>query len=234
MAWPEAPRAFHRMSRWLERWPLLGRKARCLDGWGRVWRALGEPQSILCLGNGPSSEDPALKELRFDCLFRVNWIWQTRGMLNSPHAIFTADREVPRSAPDAIIGFPTRADADDILDLYDRAAVSPRNGYFVMEELPSPLTARNWPLRPTNGALMIAAAVQLRPANLTIAGIDLYRHPAGKYPGETAEANDYDAIHSRENDLEAIRLALSGYAGTLTLVGDQLRAALGPVSSAPK
>ena len=206
----------------------------CLEDWESVRRALERPQSILCLGNGPSSEDPALRDLRCDCLFRVNWIWQTRTVLTQPQAIFTADREVPRPAPDAIIGFPTRAAADDILDLYERAKASPRNGYFVMEELPSPLTARSWPLRPTNGALMIAAAAALQPASLTIAGIDLYRHPSGKYPGETMEANDYDAIHSRENDLEAIRLALANYAGTLTLVGDQLRTALGPASSAPK
>lgn len=210
---------------------MLGRKARCLDGWGRIWRILGEPKSILCLGNGPSSEDPLLMAQRFDCLFRVNWVWQTRGMLAAPQAIFTADRDVPQSAPDAVMAFPTRAEADAILDLYERAGVSPRNGYFVMEELPSPLTAKAWPLRPTNGAMMIAAAVQLQPEKLTVAGIDLYQHPAGKYPGETpgktGEANEYDAIHSRDNDVAAIKLALAPFNGELTIVGDRLRAALG-------
>ena len=38
--------------------------------------------------------------------------------------------------------------------------------------------------------------------------------------------NDYDAIHSRDNDVAAIRLALADFRGELTIVGDQLRAAL--------
>jgi len=36
---------------------------------------LGSPDSILCLGNGPSSESAQVPKA-FDRLFRVNWIWK--------------------------------------------------------------------------------------------------------------------------------------------------------------
>lgn len=147
-------------------------------------------------------------------------------MFTRPAIVFTADPDLPPAGMRAMIAFPTRADANRILGLYRRGACLPSRGYCVMEELQSLLCSRDWPLRPTNGAMMIAAAVQLQPEKLTIAGIDLYQHPAGKYPGETVEANDYDAIHSRDNDVDAIKLALAEFTGELTIVGDQLRAAL--------
>lgn len=198
----------------------------CRDSWAQIGRDLDHPRSILCLGNGPSSEDPALAGRGFDAVFRVNWVWHGRTHFLQPAIVFTADPELPPPSFQGMIAFPTRADANRLLGIYRRGDCLPRAGYCVMEELASSLSARDWPLRPTNGALMIAAAAQLQPARLAIAGIDLYQHPAGKYPGETVEANDYDAIHSRDNDVDAIKLALADYTGELTIIGDQLRAAL--------
>ncbi len=226
MEWPERPGPAGRFGQWLGRQCLSLSGARCLDTWGQVAREIGSPRSILCLGNGPSSEDPALSTREFDSVFRVNWVWQARDAFTRPGIVFTADSDLPPRSSRAMIAFPTRADANRILGLYRRGDCLPSIGYFVMEELPSPLAARTWPLRPTNGAMMIAAAVQLQPEKLTIAGIDLYQHPAGKYPGETAEANDYDAIHSRDNDVAAIKLSLGEFKGELTIVGDQLHVAL--------
>lgn len=226
MEWPERPNFAGRVRHWLGRQSLSFSGARCLDSWGQIARALGQPRSILCVGNGPSSEDSALADLACDCLFRVNWVWQTRALLTRPQIIFTADPDVPPAPPEALIAFPTRTDANRILGFYRGAGILSRIGYVVLPELPSPLSAKPWPLRPTNGALMIAAAAQLQPERLAIAGIDLYQHPAGKYPGETVEANDYDAIHSRDNDLDAIALALADFHGELVVVGNQLRDAL--------
>ena len=48
---------------------------------------LGTPRHILCLGNGPSSEDARLKGCPFDCLFRVNWIWRDRGLYLNPNLV---------------------------------------------------------------------------------------------------------------------------------------------------
>ncbi len=73
---------------------------------------------------------------------------------------------------------------------------------------------------------MIAAAVRLRPSRLIIAGVDLYLHPDGKYPGLSDEPNDYDAMHHRDVDLAFIRDALNRYEGRIEILSDQLRLAL--------
>jgi hypothetical protein len=226
MAWPERPGRIRRLAQHVNHRWLAESGADCFESWNEIGSRLGRPQSILCLGNGPSSEDPALTSEFHDCLFRVNWVWHARAVMTRPQIVFTADPDLPPPQSDAILAFPTRSDAHGILHRYRRADRLRGQSYFVVPELESPLTGRIWPLRPTNGALMIATAAQLQPRRLVIAGIDLYQHPAGKYPGEAAEANDYDAIHSRDNDLDAIALALAVFPGEVLVIGDQLRAAL--------
>ncbi len=56
--------------------PLMTRR---IDSWETLRERLGDPKSVLCLGNGPSSEDHRLESLAHDCLMRVNWRWS-----NSP------------------------------------------------------------------------------------------------------------------------------------------------------
>ena len=73
---------------------------------------------------------------------------------------------------------------------------------------------------------MIAAAAALNPARLIIAGIDLYQHPEGRYPGDLVGTNAYSRAHTRQTDLDIIRLALAGYRGEVTILGDALQAAL--------
>ena len=54
-----APRRMHTLSRTaLGRIVVANRCARRLNGWEALRQRLGCPETILCLGNGPSSEDP--------------------------------------------------------------------------------------------------------------------------------------------------------------------------------
>lgn len=198
---------------------------RCITSWEDLRRRLGEPQAILCLGNGPSSEEAGVDRAGFDCLFRVNWIWRERARHSNPDVVFTADLDPPpRDMP--VICFPTRTDANRVLATYLRGRIGARTEYLVLPELPSSLSGRKWSHRPTNGALMLAAAIQLRPSRLMIAGIDLYLHPHGKYPGATGEVNEYEAIHHRDIDLAFIRAALDSFDGAVDIRSLQLRTAL--------
>jgi hypothetical protein len=198
----------------------------CLSRWEDLGRVLGKPKVICCLGNGPSSEDPDLKQLSFDALFRVNYQWLSRDFLTDPAVIFTADPDAPPAGSRAVLAFPTREDANQILRGHDAAGQPAPRRYLVFPELLSPVAARTWPARPTNGALMIAAAVALAPRRIIIAGIDLYDHPAGKYPGVADADNIYDDIHDRDVDIEVIRLTLDSFAGEVAVLGKTLQKAL--------
>lgn len=205
---------------------LLRRCVRRLDSWEQLRQHLGRPRTIACLGNGPSSEDPRLDELGYDCLFRVNWRWALRGRHTRPAVIFTGDYRSLDQCPDAMIGFRTVEEETRILC---RALTRPRNwgrGCFTLERLGSFLTRSAWPARPTNGAAMVAAAVALRPGRLILAGLDLYRHRDGAYPGGPQSPNEYAAMHDRAVELAILRRALAAFDGELILLGDPLREAL--------
>src|SRR5262249_45967231 len=107
-------RSYSRLKLWLKRLALspagqalLAGRTRRLRSWPALRERWGEPDTILCLGNGPSSEDPRLCGLRFDRLFRVNWRWVGRGFLDRPDVIITGDSRTLRHAPRAVLGFRT-------------------------------------------------------------------------------------------------------------------------------
>ena len=207
---------------------------RCITSWDELRSRLGEPKTLLCLGNGPSSEGSNVDGVGFDCLFRVNWIWNDRSVHRDPDVVFTADLDAPSGPSVPIICFPTRGDANRILASYVRPPrVDVRAQYLVFPEFASPFSDRTWSHRPTNGALMVAAAVLLRPSRVIIAGIDLYLHPDGKYPGATDEPNRYDDIHHRDVDLAFIRAALDQFDGDATILSEQLRSVLATGPGAP-
>lgn len=184
---------------------------------------LGHPATILCLGNGPSSEAPDIPR---DCdrLFRVNWIWRDRGFLTEPDLVFTGDPDAPPPGSRAIVGFANAEEAERILTGY----AAPVDWLVVPHLLRDGTAYRDVP---TNGAFMIAAAAALAPRRLVISGIDLYLHPQGKYPGAAEDPNTYDAIHSRETDVSFMRDALSRYRGELTILSDALCRELSPEAS---
>jgi 3-deoxy-D-manno-octulosonic-acid transferase len=205
---------------------LLRRCVRRLDTWQEVREQLGDPRTIACLGNGPSSEDPRLAGLAYDCLFRVNWRWLRRGRHTRPAVIFTGDDRTFEHCYDGLIAFRTIEEETRILC---RVLTRPRHwgrGCFTLERLGSFLTRTAWPARPTNGAAMVAAAVALRPARLILAGIDLYWHHDGAYPDGPLMPNAYAPMHDRAVELAILRRALAEFDGEVIVLGEPLREAL--------
>jgi len=202
---------------------LVAAKARRYDTLEDLRAALGSPETILCLGNGPSSEDPAVADVAHDCLFRVNDLWLKRGLLVQPDMVFTGSKGTLALVKGAIFGLHTvkseaRLLASPLFRLTRwgfRYATIERFGLFLSEP--------RWDdMRPTNGAVMLATAVALQPARLVISGIDLFSHPAGTYPGDTRTPNAYTPGHNAESELALLLEALSRYRGELTILSPAL------------
>ena len=187
---------------------------------------LGSPETIVCLGNGPTSESPELTAYRHATLFRVNWTWQARGVMTHPAAVFTADPDLPPKGSKAILVFPRSEGGRIVLRQHFLAGRRAENGFMMLDRLKPAIADFAGREIATNGALLIAVAAALQPRSLVIAGMDLYRHPEGRYPG--AEAVDgYARGHSARCDLALIGGALAGYTGETVILSPNLRAALG-------
>jgi hypothetical protein len=198
---------------------------RQIHDWDSLAQCLGQPQRILCLGNGPSSEDIDLQAYAGDTLFRVNWRWRQRGQLVSPQLVFVGDPRTPSRLAVPIYGFRSREEANYVL-WRQRFRLRPQPfRFFVFDEMPG-AGSQAWPARPTNGAIMVATAAALRPQRLVIAGIDLYSHPAGRYPGGSDAHDGYNRVHDRDVEIEMIRQALAGFAGEVRVLSPILAAAL--------
>lgn len=203
---------------------LLGH--RCLPDWPALAARLGRPQAILCLGNGPSSADPPPALARDACLFRVNWIWRTWDGASRPALVVVGNSRLPRQGPKPVLVFHRRAEATYTL-LRQLLRGNPRRfDYLVLADQRSPLTEIDWPARPSGGVIMLAVATALAPARLAIAGIDLYRHAAGRYPGDGARRNAYARAHDRDTEVAMIARLLEDFGGQLEIHGAPLREAL--------
>jgi 3-Deoxy-D-manno-octulosonic-acid transferase (kdotransferase) len=200
--------------------------AQRIGSWDELRQLLGRPRTIVCLGNGPSSEEPALARIASDALLRVNWRWRERGFLASPQLVFIGDPRTPNRLPTGIFGFRSREDANYVLLRQCLSLHLPRFRFFVFDDLPSPVADPSPAARPTNGAIMIAAAVALRPERLVIAGVDLYQHPLGRYPGGTGVVDGYNRVHDRNVEIAFISQALQGHSGDLSILSPTLNAAL--------
>ena len=181
--------------------PLLGRiaarKFRAIESLPALRERLSRPARILCLGNGPSSEDPALRELAYDALFRVNHSWINGAHHTRPDVIFTGKRDTLDAyrAP-TIFGLQTEDAASRIV--LRSMLLARRFTYFTAERLGCMDFGFFAPYKPTNGAVMIATAAALATHQLIVAGIDLFSDPRGSYPGDAATPNAYTVAHDRE------------------------------------
>jgi len=206
---------------------LLSPWAERLDDLDTVAAALGHPRSIMCLGNGPSSEDPALRAMGHDCIFRVNDMWLDRGILTDAAMVFTGDKRAVRRLPNASFAFQTARAEGRLMRAHILSGRVRRVRYTVMERLGILFDGTDWGAKPTNGMAMIALAVALKPQRIIIGGIDLFAHPAGSYPGHSATANAYTPLHEKDVELRIIKHYLGQYDGEVVVVGDVLRRHLG-------
>ncbi|MCZ6799958.1 MAG: hypothetical protein O7F12_05665 [Nitrospirae bacterium] len=185
---------------------------------------LGVPKTILCLGNGPSSEDPRLNEVNFDVLFRANHSWQSRGFLTEPDVIFTGNQATMRETQNVILGIPDPATEKVLLMFRGLISCARHLEYFVVDQLKDSLGSFDWAQhRPTSGAIMLASAVALQPAHLVIAGLDMFRHSEGSYPGDQTTMNAYTPAHSYDQELAFILFHLDRFQGKLTIMSEVLQ-----------
>lgn len=222
----KAQRPLERFGRWLvldsPLAPLFEGRFEEIGDLDALADALGRPRTILALGNGPSSEDPAVREASHDALFRVNHAWMDRGIHRRADVVFTGLRSaVMRHPLDAVFVFQTEGDALDM-----RFKCANRRGrihFATADRLGAVDQAEFGVYRPTNGAVMVATAVALQPERLLLGGIDLFSHPSGTYPGDTSTPNAYTLAHDRNTELEFILRCLDRYQGELVILSDILR-----------
>ena len=184
---------------------------------------LGRPKTLLCLGNGPSSEDPRLQGIAHDALFRVNHRWQARGFLTTPQVVFTGSKESVSLLSGVIFGFLSIQSEGRMLYFWLFVRYLRRLNYLTVERFEVFLRQGDWRrIKPTNGASMLATAVALQPERLVVSGFDLFSDPQGSYPGDTATPNAYSVGHDPDRELDALLHALSLYRGELTILSAPL------------
>lgn len=188
--------------------------------------ALGAPESLLCLGNGPSSRHPGLEAMACERVFRVNHSWKERGgPFLSPDLVFTGQRDtVMQVHPNYGYVFGKIESEEKILSKL--LATRRRLAFCTAERLGVYAKGCDGRAMPTNGALMIAVAVALRPRRIVIAGIDLFSDPAGAYPGDSVTQNAYALGHDPSFEREYILSALRRHDGELVVFGEPLKAVL--------
>jgi len=202
---------------------VIAMRARRLDSLQAFRRELGAPQTIMCLGNGPSCEDPLLDGHGCDALFRVNYRWRGRGKFTAADVVFTGQKRTLFSVRPHIFAFQTRRAEGQLVTHQIFNPLCRRMIYVTLERLG--IVEGDWDaIRPTNGATMIAAAIALEPRKLVIAGIDLFGDPAGAYPGDSATLNAYVPVHDPQLELRFILETLAKFKGELIIVGDVLKA----------
>lgn len=189
-------------------------------------QGLGHPKSILCLGNGPSSEGEAVRKVRFDALFRANHGWLDRGFLVEPDMVFTGMQTSMKRLPTPILCVLGETAEKVLLMVRAKNFFAGRLRYFVAGDNKAGLDlAIRDGFRPTSGAVMLAVAVALKPEKLIVAGIDMFQHPDGSYPGDNKTPNAYTATHSRDAEEAFMFRQLERFDGELVILSDIFRQA---------
>lgn len=193
-----------------------------IDSIEELRAALGSPDVVLCLGNGPSSEDPVLADIAHDVLFRVNHRWKERGFLAEPDLVFTGGKRALFTVRAPIFGFQTRSAEAHLATHQIFNPFCGRMQYVVLERLGVLEAVDEGGLRPTNGAGMLATAVALEPKRLIVSGMDLFQHPEGSYPGDARTPNAYVPAHDAELELRFLQRTLDAYRGELVVLSPAL------------
>lgn len=203
---------------------LLSNRVERVDTIQDLRRTLSNPETLLCLGNGPSSEAPEVAEVAYDSLFRVNHVWLDRGFLTEPDMVFTGSKATLALVKGPIFGLQSIKSEARLLVTRLLQPLFRKVRYATIERFGLYLSEPRWQgIRPTNGAAMLATAVALAPPRLVISGIDLFSHPAGSYPGDTTTPNAYSPGHEADSELALLLEALSRYQGELVILSPALR-----------
>ncbi|MDT8326751.1 MAG: hypothetical protein RQ750_05100 [Roseovarius sp.] len=176
---------------------------------------LGQPQVIMCLGNGPTSADPRLAGMAHDALFRVNHQWMQDGYMTDADLLFAGVKRSMRAAGSTPIAVASRRKEEALLGARLLTPWRGRFRYVVVEEIADLGTALHGHPRPTTGAVMLAAAIALAPRRLIVAGMDMFADKAGAYPGRAQAVNAYTAAHDRQTDETFIRAHLARFKGEI-------------------
>jgi hypothetical protein len=209
------------IARWAQRLmhgrtrPLLAPFIRRIDSREALATRLNTPQTIMCLGNGPTSADPRLDSLPHDALFRVNHQWMQDGYMTRADMIFAGVKRSMRAAGPALIGVASTRKEEALLGARILTPWRGRLRYVVVEEIADLGDALHGHPRPTTGAVMLAAAIALAPKRLIVAGMDMFADKAGAYPGRHGAVNAYSAAHDRQTDADFIRSHLTRCEGEI-------------------
>jgi len=204
--------------------PVVCFRSRRIETLDALRQRLDRPDTIACLGSGPSAEDPRLLDLKFDCSFRANLRWLDRGFLDNPDIIFSFRADAVRARPGAIIAARSIKSARQVLvGRYPLRVFSRVVEYLVLEELPLALIHRPGDFVPSTGALMLDLAVALKPKRVIVAGFDLFSHPGGAYPGDSTVPNAFAFDHDREFEVDCVAHVLEHFDGEVVIIGDILR-----------
>ncbi len=191
--------------------------------------ALGLPETILCLGSGPSSNSPAALRAAgaADAVFRVKHRWLKEGLIHRADVSFSGTAETAKRLPRAIILAQDEKTAGRMVLEWAWRGGFRRLKFGVVADLaPGFVGTFSDGARLTNGAAMLATAIALRPKRLIVAGIDLYSHPEGAYPGAAEIWNDYAPAHDAARERA---FALTMLARQLAQAGPDGLSVIGPL-----
>jgi hypothetical protein len=153
----------------------------------------------------------------------VNHRWRERGFLADPQVVFTGSKDSVSGLSKVIFGFLSVESEGRMLNFWLFLPSLRRLRYLTVERFDLFLRQGQWrEMRPTNGASMLTTAVALQPRRLVVSGFDLFSHPEGSYPGDTATPNAYSPGHDPNRELDALLHALSLYRGELVILSSAL------------
>lgn len=182
---------------------------------------LGHPQTIMCLGNGPTCADPRLAGMPHDVLFRVNHQWMEDGYMTGADVLFAGVKKSMRAAGPRLIAVASRRKEQSLLGVRLLTPWRGRLRYVVVEDIaPVGDTLHGHP-RPTTGAVMLAAAVALAPRRLIVAGMDMFSDASGAYPGRPDAVNAYALSHDKTTDAAFIRQHLARHEGEIVTLSPE-------------
>ncbi len=203
--------------------PLIKNRVTRLESLAELKNKLAGATTILCLGNGPTSEDERTLNYKDDIIFRANHGWMARPHLNKPHVVFTGTQSSMKKLSDCIIAVYGDT-AERVLLMSKGISVFKKPMSYFVANLLTPIDfCFAWaPHRPTSGAVMIATAVALQPKQLVIAGLDMFSHRSGAYASGDKTPNAYTAAHSGEKEALFLKQVLKGYEGKLIILSPAL------------